>query len=59
MEHFDLIRFKIGKIGATLILDEASLNHKLIRDQVMVIFSLGDQAVAHEYDLMNQALRQG
>ena len=58
MEHFDLIRFKIGKIGSSLILDEAALTHKLIRDQMMIIASLGDHAVAQEYEKMAQANQQ-
>jgi len=54
--YFDLVRFRAGKIGESLILDEASLNHKIIRDQILLIISHGEHWLQEEYAKMNEAL---
>ena len=58
LEHFDLIRFQAGKIGSSLILDEAALNHKIIRDHMLIIASYGHPKLLEEYEKMAQANQQ-
>jgi len=58
INHFDLIRWRIGGvIGATLILDESTLNHKLVTLQAMLIAGQPADWINAEYDRMNTGQR--
>ena len=54
--HFDLIRHLLGRIGQNMVLDETSLSHSLIKQQVLVIRQRGQDWIAHEYELINAKL---
>lgn len=54
--HFDLIRHLLGRIGQNMVLDETSLSHSLIKQQILVIRQRGQDWIAHQYELMNANL---
>ena len=52
---FELVQFRIGKLGETMILDEATLAHSLVRTELQHMNSHGNIWVQAEFDRMNDA----
>jgi hypothetical protein len=59
VHHFDLIRFLIGRLGPSLMLDEASPNHALVKQQAHHLAQQGDPWVAEQYERMAEAYERG
>ena len=60
IQHFDLIRWRIGKLGEDLMLDEVTLNHRLVMQQSAQLIARtgpeGEQWMYDQYHRMNQNL---
>lgn len=50
--HFDLIKFRAGKIGAGFLMSENSLGHGVIKQQALYLNSLNNEQWAAEYERM-------
>lgn len=56
IEHWYLVCYMAGKIGATLELTESSLSHGIIANNLDVILSRGQEWAAEQYDRMARGL---
>jgi hypothetical protein len=55
INHFALIQFLIGKIAEGMVLDETTLSHSLVRQQVLNIRKHGQQWMDEQYALIDGA----
>ena len=58
IHYFELAQFRIGRLGETMILDEASLSHSLVKTELQHMNSHGDKWVQSEFERMNDAKKQ-
>lgn len=59
IHHFDLIRFLIGRIGLSLMLDESSAFHSLVTQQAHRLAQQGDAWMQEQYERMAEAQERG
>ena len=55
IHNFELVQYRIGRIGEQLILDETTLGHSLVRQELTTIISHGNAWITAEYERMAAA----
>lgn len=59
INYFDLIRFRVGRIGEGWMLDESTLSNHLVRQHAMTLVSFSREALQAELDRMSESQTRG